>query len=405
MSAIGVVVPYFEDERRLSWVLLALATQTCVMADLHVVVADDGSAHAPALPELPYRIDLVRQEDLGFRAAAARNLGAAHVDGDLVVFLDGDTIPSPDYLTAMATAYEQVGPGFLGVGRRLHADFEGCSAAQVSTWVREGPPAARVLPAPWWLADGYRRTDDLREAGDEDFRLVISAVLALDRELLARSGGFDESMTGYGGEDWELAWRCRLLGARMRYVPAALAWHDGPEAVARTGDRSASRAVKDAESLALAERITLPSVRGRGLIWELPDIVVRVHGQHNDAQVFATALALLRRSDVGVWWVDHAAVPAALTADPRVHVGSPPSRVSGRGRYQVDVWAPLQLSCPLIDACAAGEIHVAGILQIRSTRQLALGLPAPAPTPAPGWVHELPDEGLEQMMGKAARDG
>ncbi|MEO8749801.1 MAG: hypothetical protein ABI384_05330, partial [Allobranchiibius sp.] len=188
-------------------------------------------------------------------------------------------------------------------------------------------------------------------------------------------------------------------------VPAALAWHDGPEAVARTGDRSASRAVKDAESLALAERITLPSVRGRGLIWERPDIVVRVHGQHSDAQVFATALALLHDSDAGVWWVDHAAVPAALTADPRVHVGSPPSRVSGRGRYQVDVWAPLQLSCPLIDACAAGEIHVAGILQIRSTRQLALGLPAPAPTPAPGWVHELPDEGLEQMMGKAARDG
>lgn len=402
---IGVVVPYYRDERRLRWVLEGLAAQTFPHDDLHVVVADDGSPAAPTLPELNYRCDLVRQADLGFRAAAARNLGAASVQGDLVVFLDGDTVPAPGYLTALARGFEEVGPGFLAVGRRLHASFDECTDAQVAMWVRDGPPAERLLQAPDWLADGYARTADLRAAGDEDFRLVISAVLAMDRGLFERAGGFDEAITGYGGEDWDLAWRCWLLGAQLRHLPEAVAWHDGPDAGSRSGDRSASRAVKDAESLVLAARITLPSVRGRGLVWDQPDIVVRVHGQHSDAHLFLTALALLRDSDAGVWLVDYDEVPTALTADSRVRTGPPPDRVRDRARYQVDVRTPVQLTGTLADACAAGELQVPGVLLIQETRRIALGAPGPQPAPLPGPAREVPGEGLEQIMGRAVRDG
>lgn len=402
---IGVVVPYYDDERRLGWVLKALAAQNFPEQRLQVVVADDGSPHPPALPDLRYRCDLVRQEDRGFRAAAARNLGAAAVSGDLLVFLDADTIPAPGYLAAFATAYEQVGSSFFGVGTRRHADFDGCTGEQVEAWVRTCPPTQRLLDAPAWLAEGYARTAELTDADEEDFRLVISAVLAVDRGLFERAGGFDETITGYGGEDWDLAWRCWLLGARMRHVPGAVAWHDGPDAVARTGERSASRAAKDAEALALAARITLPSVRGVGLIWEQPDILVRVHGQHSDAQLFVTVLALLRGSDAAVWCVDRDALPAVFVADPRVHAGAPPDDTADRSRFQVDVRAPLQLNCTLAQACAVGEVDVPGVLHIRGTRRLALGLPAPLPAPTPEWLCTSPDRSVEQILGKAARDG
>lgn len=114
---IGVVVPHYDDERRLRWVLEALAQQSFPMCDLHVVVADDGSARVPVPPDVPYRCDVVRQEDRGFRAAAARNLGAAAVEGDLLVFLDGDTVPTPGYLAAIARAHEhasQISSGWGG---------------------------------------------------------------------------------------------------------------------------------------------------------------------------------------------------------------------------------------------------------------------------------------------------
>lgn len=401
---IGVVVPHYDDERRLRWVLNALAEQSFPAQRLHVVVADDGSSRPPALPDLPYRCDLVRQQDRGFRAAAARNRGAAAVVGDLLVFLDGDTIPAPGYLAAMGAESEQVGSGFVGVGTRQHADFDGCTDEQVAAWVRTCPPTQRLLEAPAWLAEGYARTAELKDADEEDFRLVISAVLAVDRGLFERTGGFDETITGYGGEDWDLAWRCWLLGARLRHVAGAIAWHDGPDAVARTGDRSASRAAKDAEALALAARITLPSVRGAGLIWEQPDIAVRIHGQYSDAQLFATVLALLRGSDAAVWCSGRDALPAVFVADPRVHAGAPPDRTVDRSRYQVDVCAPLQLSSTLAQACAVGEVDVPGVLRIRGTRRLALGLPAPLPAPTPEWLRELPDRSVEQILGKAARD-
>ncbi|MBO1754990.1 glycosyltransferase [Allobranchiibius sp. CTAmp26] len=401
MSAtVGVVVPHYDDAKRLRWVLNALARQSFPAERMHVVVADDGSPHPPALPELPFRCELVRQADQGFRAAAARNLGAATVEGDLLVFLDGDTVPAPGYVSALSQAAQSSPHGFLGVGRREHADFIGCSDEQVEAWVRSGPPAEQVLPSPRWLRDGYARTGDLRDAGEEDFRLVISAVLAVDRDLFERAGGFDATITGYGGEDWDLAWRCWLLGSRMRHVPDAVAWHDGPDAGARAGARSAGRAAKDGESLALAERITLPSVRGRGLVWARPDIAVRIHGRHSDAALYLTAVTLLRDSDAGIWLVDHEAVPHALTADPRVHAGPLPPVIRDRARFHVELWTPLLLQCTLTAACAADEVHVPGVLRIRRTRQLALGAPDPASVSRPPWVCAVPDEGLEQVLGR-----
>lgn len=408
--SIGVVIPNYDDERRLRWVLNALVGQTYPHHLVHVVVADDGSPRTPALPDLPFRCEVVRQDDLGFRAAAARNLGATAASGELLVFLDGDTIPTPGFLAAMAGAFDDIGPGMLAVGKRLHADFTGCTDQEVGSWVQGGVPEGHRLPAPAWLSDSYARTCDLREAGEEDFRFVISAVLAVDRRLFERAGGFDATIVGYGGEDWDLAWRCWLLGAQLRHVPAALAWHDGPDAASRDGNRSTSRETKDIETLSLAQRITLPSARGRGLIWAQPDVVISMHGAVTDVQVCLTAMSVLRDSDAGLWLVDRADVPPALAADPRVHAGAAPRSVQDRARFQVQLAVPVRLDISLTQACEANEMEVPGVLRIRQTRRLALDEADPEPSERPPWLHELPDDGsrghgLEQMLGRWDRDG
>ena len=68
------------------------------------MVADDGSPRSRRLPDQPYPLRLVRQEDRGFRAAAARNLGAAATTAPVLCFLDGDTVPEPGYLAAVLDA-------------------------------------------------------------------------------------------------------------------------------------------------------------------------------------------------------------------------------------------------------------------------------------------------------------
>ena len=97
------MVPYFEAQHQLDLVLAGLAAQTHPASRLEVVVADDGSSTPPDLGAAgPLTAQLVRQPDRGFRAAAARNLGASAASGDVLVFLDGDTVPEPAYLERLA---------------------------------------------------------------------------------------------------------------------------------------------------------------------------------------------------------------------------------------------------------------------------------------------------------------
>ena len=54
-------------------------------------------------------VRVVRQPRDGFRAAAARNLGAGHARGRVLCFLDGDTVPEDGYVAALHTVREPWG--------------------------------------------------------------------------------------------------------------------------------------------------------------------------------------------------------------------------------------------------------------------------------------------------------
>lgn len=420
---VSVVVPYYNNQRLLTLLLKALAQQRCDLT-FDVVVADDGSVTPPIFPaELNFACTVVHQADKGFRAAAARNLGAAQASGRWLLFLDGDTLPAADYLQTMVDRLRAVedGHGALVLGRRRHADLGSVGDDAVLEFLcddpavgsgRDGAAAIQVLDEPQWLLDGYARTDNLAAASDEDFRLVISAVLGVDRLLWRAVGGFDGTFVGYGGEDWDFGWRAWLAGATFAHEPAAVAWHDGPDAGGRSGDV----ATKNAESLLLASTIPLRSVRGSGLMLEQPDIVIRYLGPTTgtaaDAAVVACVGGLLTDVDGGVWFphsadsgAPAAALPPLLDGDPRVHRGEVPAQVMGRARYQVTVHRPLRLSGPLDVCCALGEWSVPGLLTIRRTRSISRDEPAPTGTPSAESVQvtvvqPIPDDvSLERWWG------
>ncbi len=97
---VSVVIPYYNQPHQLALVLEALSAQTHPPDRLEVVVADDGSTCSPDVRAWTSRLDItvVTQEDNGFRAAAARNLGVAASSGTVLCFLDADTVPTPDYI-------------------------------------------------------------------------------------------------------------------------------------------------------------------------------------------------------------------------------------------------------------------------------------------------------------------
>ncbi|EFV91174.1 putative glycosyltransferase [Dietzia cinnamea P4] len=390
-GGIDVVIPYYRDQRMLDRILAALRGQTGLdhRGALRVIVADDGS---PTPPTVPPDVTVVRQDDRGFRASAARHLGAEAGDGELLLFLDGDTVPGPGYVAAMCEALEGR-PDLLVVGRRRYGRFPDRTTAV---------EPAEILPDPEWPAGYYAETANLTR-GEDLWRGVLSAVCGLHRRLYDLAGGFDPDIVGYGGEDWDLAWRCEQAGGRLLYVPDAVAWHDGPDWSGRAGadgEREAADplAQKNAETARLAPLIASTLTRPAGGIYALPSIAVHVRAADpafgGTGTAAATCASLLTLGDVAVT-VDPATSDAAVIAelfadDPRVvlrprspwwrpgTLGAGPRR---RPPVLVDIHRPCALGaldarrlralCPPEGSVILDDDEGRTLARIRSSRALA----------------------------------
>jgi glycosyltransferase involved in cell wall biosynthesis len=160
-----------------------------------VIVVDDRSTDATARiaeerTDLPVRV--VRTSGSG-GPGAARNVGAAHAHGDLLLFLDHDDQVEAGYLAAMTDALRDadVVAGSLDV-RLLNP-----------RWVVESRPDSVV--------DGlFDHFDFLPYAP--------SCAMGIRRSVFEAVGGF---ATG-DGEDVDLSWRAQLQGYRIAHAPGAV---------------------------------------------------------------------------------------------------------------------------------------------------------------------------------------
>ncbi len=330
---VSVVIPYFEAQRQLDLVLTGLAAQTHPLTRLQVIVADDGSARLPVVPaDGPLDVTVVRQPDQGFRAAAARNLGAAGADGDVLVFLDGDTVPAPDFVRELVRLPALTGDALV-VGRREHVDLSGWTGHRLQAWLTGSATPPPRLTDPAWLRDGYAWSRHLLDVDARSYRYVISAVLGISADLFRELDGFCAEFTGYGGEDWELAYRAYVAGGLLAHEPRALAWHDGPEWAERDGvaDRS-----KEAESRRVAYWIPDGSSAVDERCSPYPMVVVRLEVGDPAVAVVAARSALDSGCDCGIWLHGPGAEEVADTVGHRrVVTGTVPPAVTARARVVV----------------------------------------------------------------------
>jgi len=233
---VSVVVTTYNRPDALAMVLSALAGQH--LREFEVLIADDGSR--PDTAELvaehargyPVPLTHVWQHDQGFRAGAARNRASARAQGEYIVFLDGDCLARPDFLSRHVTLAQ---PGYFVAGNRILLSQAFTADAQagqwpVHTWSRRTWLGARMrgrvnrwLPL-WGLPDAaWRRRHPTRWRG------ARTCNLAVWREDFMRVNGFDERYAGWGHEDADLAIRLIRSGVLRkdgRFATAVLhLWH------------------------------------------------------------------------------------------------------------------------------------------------------------------------------------
>jgi GT2 family glycosyltransferase len=196
---VSVIIPAFRAQRTLAVVLEALEAQVA-MSDREVVLIDSGGAAYDSAAVVQRKCSWLRVISSPERMlpGQARNLGVSVAHGELLAFLDADTIPQLGWLDALEGA---LGPG----------------VEMVAGAVLDGTPhdhwgsIGYILEFMEWLPE--RRAPLSHAAGCN---------LLVRRASLERVGGFPEDM--WPGEDTVLTAPFAARGTLV-YAPAAQVIH------------------------------------------------------------------------------------------------------------------------------------------------------------------------------------
>ncbi len=205
-SSVGVVVPTYNNLAELTECLASLQSQSKPPARILVCVdgSTDGTVeHLAAIgDDGPAAVHVLTHPENAHRGrAATRNLALDHIDTQWIWYVDLDMVLAPDALDEHLSLVEHRACTSQGQVRYQNADV-----------------------APW---AGYLQTRAHHRAANGaviPFRWYSAANSLVRAHHVRRLGGFDISLVGYGGEDFEFAYRLeRLSGEPLVYNALAVA--------------------------------------------------------------------------------------------------------------------------------------------------------------------------------------
>lgn len=190
-----------------------------------VIVVDDGSPERVdrAIDPSAYRfpLEVVTQPNRG--RSAARNTGVRHARGELILFCDADRLPDPRWVSAHAELHARSArSAAFGVPWDCFYRFERlkeCDARQMESIRRFSRKPEYYSVMTRCLFDGELTRSPLAWA---TFLVGNSSIRRAD---LLGAGGFDEELTTWGLEHFELGLRLVERGVTIRHHGAAWNYH------------------------------------------------------------------------------------------------------------------------------------------------------------------------------------
>jgi GT2 family glycosyltransferase len=177
--------------------------------EILVVDASDGSETLALLMDHPgvWYLDFRGQRN---KMPASRNVGIASARGDIVAFLDDDSLARPGWLAAIRGAFTE-GVGCVG-GRAVDEN---------EPTLPDATCVGRLLP------DGTRIDNFNADPGRIlEVDRVRGCNMAFRRDVLVALGGFDRQYTGSNvNEAGDMCLRVKAAGHKVLYEPAAVVDH------------------------------------------------------------------------------------------------------------------------------------------------------------------------------------
>ena len=207
MPIVSIIIPSYNEQATIRIVLDALYAQTYPHNEMEIVIADGMSSdrtreEIAAFQQTHPELSVVVVDNPKRIIPAGLNQAIAVAKGETILRMDAHSTPRPDYVERCVAALEQ------GLGDSVGGVWE----------IRPGGPGwmargiAMAAAHPLGVGDArYRYTDHAQSVDTVPFG-------AFRRALLARIGGFDESLLT--NEDYEFNVRVRQSGSKIWLDPA-----------------------------------------------------------------------------------------------------------------------------------------------------------------------------------------
>jgi GT2 family glycosyltransferase len=206
---VSVVIVAYDAGEALTRCLRSLEGE----AQHEILVVNNGGG-GPEIEEAERRPEvevLASATNLGF--AAGCNMGAARASGDVLLFVNPDTVVRPGAVAALADALADPAVGIAMPRLRLLDEPELLNSAG---------NVVHVTGIAW---AGRFREPASSAAAPVEIPYASGAALAVGAELFRELGGFTAELFMYQ-EDLELGWKARLRGLRVVLVPDADVLHE-----------------------------------------------------------------------------------------------------------------------------------------------------------------------------------
>ncbi|QDG54566.1 glycosyltransferase [Persicimonas caeni] len=203
LPSVSVIIPVYDDYKRLERCLYALEGQTYPNDRYEIIVVDNGTPEerVPDIEETFSNVRAIREETPG--SYAARNAGIAAATGDVFAFTDADCLPAWDWLERGVEALERDPEiGLVGGQILLFANNED----------------EMTLAETWEMLDGFPQ-----EKYVEEYNFGATANVFTRREVVEDVGPFN--LEFYSGGDREWGERVAADGWKVVYAAGVRVRH------------------------------------------------------------------------------------------------------------------------------------------------------------------------------------
>ena len=178
LPTISIIIPVYNGEKYITDCLHAIMEQT--QPPHEIIVVDDGSTdRTPTLILPPAKII---QTNGRTGAGAARNLGAKHATGEILLFTDADVVPPPEWVEKTRHVIKE---------QKVRCGGGGYCGPVKDTFIQRFAHEELV----WRRKHFHGHVDTL-----------VSNNLFCERQLFLSIGGFPETYRTASSEDMEFSW-------------------------------------------------------------------------------------------------------------------------------------------------------------------------------------------------------